>query len=168
MNLEFKYAEHKEKEARFSELADDIRELVEANMNWKKNPKPFLRKVMEKISEKSEPLLTFGESEKKFAIFLEDAVKQAAKAPPAKNPATVKILDRTLENVVDREKEILTDLGAIAIILHIATNKSIQGVSKFLEKPDSEIVSSVYLSYSLAKEELEKVVGADFRKKALD
>ncbi|NYZ79496.1 hypothetical protein H0N99_05100 [Candidatus Micrarchaeota archaeon] len=164
MDLGFKYAEHKEKEARFSELADDIRELVEANMNWKNNPKPFLRKVMEKINEKSESLLTFGESEKKFAIFLEDAVKQAAKAPTAKNPATVKILDRNVDNVMDMEKEILTDMGTIAQVITLANRQNIQGLSKLIEKPDSQIMVDLTISQG----EWEKIVRADFRRKVLD
>jgi len=115
MSFTFKYAQHTEKEARFAELADGIRELVEANMNWKNNPRELLKKVAEKIkSAESDSLLTFGETEIKFAFFLQEEFKRATIAPVSKNPAALKIIDRKLENVIDNERQILIDIGTIA------------------------------------------------------
>jgi len=169
MSFEFKYAQHTEKETRFTELADGIRELIEADINWKENPRQLLKKVAEKVKgAESDSLLTFGETEMKFALFLADAVKQAAKAPTGKNPATVKILDRRLDNVMEREKDILTDMETIAQFMVLANRSSTQGISKFLDKPDSEILIDVKLSESNAILELNKVAGSEFRRKALE
>lgn len=167
MNIGFKYAEHIQKESRFSELADDVRELIEADINWKENPRPFLKKLSEKIKEKSQSLLTFGESEVKFAIFLDDYVKQAAKAPPSKNPAVVKILNRRVENVADRENEIILDMGTIAKLIIYSNKKSTDGLSKFVENTDDEILHQITDARNSAKKELEKPVGG-FNRKPLD
>jgi len=168
MSFGFKYAQHTEKEARFAEIADGVRELIEADMNWKEKPKELLKKVSEKIKAlDSGSLLTFGETEMKFGLFLEDAVKQAAKTPTGKNPAAVKILDRRADNVMEREKEILTDLGTVAQLILHANRQSTQGLIKLIEKPDSEIMTDLNVSRFTAIKELEKVVGIDFRRKAL-
>lgn len=124
-------------------------------------------KVSEKIKALDSDLLTFGETEIKFGLFLEDAVKQAAKTPTGKNPAAVKILDRRVDNVMEREKEILTDLGTVAQLILHANRQSTQGLIKLIEKPDSEIMTDLNVSRFTAIKELEKVVGADFRRKAL-
>ncbi len=168
MNLGFKYAQHAEKEARFAELADGVRELIEADINWKERPREMLKKVSEKIKAAEGSLLTFGETEMKFALFLDDAVKQSAKTPAGKNPAAVKILNRNIDNVVDMEKEILIDMGTLAKLIIYANEQSTDGLSKFIENSDSEIMRKVIGLRAHTKKELDKTVGADFRRKPLE
>ena len=69
---------------------------------------------------------------------------------------------------MEREKEILTDLGTVAQLILHANRQSTHGLSKFIEKPDSEIMEDVALFRFTTIKELEKVLGADFRRKALE
>jgi hypothetical protein len=168
MSFAFKYAKNTEKEARFAELAEGIRELIEADMNWKEKPRELLKKVAEKIKTvDSGSLATFGETEMRFGIFLKEAVKEVAKAPVEKNPASVKILNRGVDNVIDREKEVLTDLGTLAQLMLLADRQSTGGLSKLIEKPDSQLRDDIKISRESAEIDLEKAVGSGFRRKAL-
>jgi len=167
MDMRFKYAQHVEKETRFADLANEMMELVETNMSWKENPRELLKKVAEKIKcAESDSMLTFGETELKFALFLDDMVKKAAVAPTFKNPATAKILNRTTEDAIPVKIEILRDIATIAKLIIHANEKSTDGINAFLKKTDDEIKTDIDIFSYIATKELENA-RIDFMRKAL-
>jgi hypothetical protein len=145
MNLAFKSKELREENERLAELSHTIREMVEANPDWKERPKEFMQKVLGKIDEIKPKFILPAETEKRFGLFMENELKQAALLPAPDPTIKLRILDSAPPTPHDAiitdmmNRDILVDVAIITRLITYANKESTEGLKKLLEKPDSEV-----------------------------
>jgi hypothetical protein len=162
MNIAFKSKELREENKNLLELSNTIIELVEANLDWKEKPKELMQKVLDRINEVKPKFIFSNETEKRLGIFLENELKEAAALPTQDSTIKLRILDskplshddKILTDMIRRD--ILVDVATITKLITYANRESTQGLTKLLEKPDSEIKELVELFNDLQSARLRK------------